>query len=88
VAARVIPVVKHFPSLGGASANTDDGPATTLPYSNVVSAALVPFEAAVNVGLPAVMVSNASVPGLTTLPASLSTAAIGGYWWGSSTSRG
>jgi beta-N-acetylhexosaminidase len=77
-AAGVIPVVKHFPGLGGASANTDDGPATTLPYSTLVGAGLAPFEAALNVGLPAVMVSNASVPGLTTLPASLSAAVIEG----------
>jgi len=77
-AAGVIPVVKHFPGLGGASANTDDRPATTLPYSTLQSAGLLPFEAAVNAGLPAVMVSNASIPGLTTLPASLSSAAIQG----------
>jgi beta-N-acetylhexosaminidase len=77
-AAGMIPVVKHFPGLGGASANTDGGPATTLPYSILAGAGLVPFEAAVNIGLPAVMVSNASVPGLTTLPASLSAAVIEG----------
>jgi beta-N-acetylhexosaminidase len=77
-AAGVIPVVKHFPGLGGASANTDYAPATTLPYSTLESAGLLPFEAAVNAGLPAVMVSNASVPGLTTLPASISSAAIQG----------
>ncbi|MGC2192916.1 MAG: glycoside hydrolase family 3 N-terminal domain-containing protein [Candidatus Dormiibacterota bacterium] len=78
VAAGVIPVVKHFPGLGGASANTDDKPATTLPYSTLEGAGLLPFEAAVSAGLPAVMVSNASIPGLTTLPASLSSAAIEG----------
>ncbi len=78
VAAGVIPVVKHFPGLGGATANTDDGPAATLPYSTLKGAGLLPFEAAIDAGLPAVMVSNASVPGLTTLPASLSAAAIRG----------
>jgi len=77
-AAGVIPVVKHFPGLGGASANTDDGPATTQPYSALQAAGLLPFEAAANAGLPAVMVSNASVPGLTTVPASLSSAVIEG----------
>lgn len=77
-AAGLIPVVKHFPGLGGASANTDDAPATTLPYSALQTGGLLPFEAAVNAGLPAVMVSNASVPGLTTLPASISSAAIQG----------
>lgn len=78
VAAGVIPVVKHFPGLGGASGNTDDGPATTQPYSALQTGGLVPFEAAVQAGLPAVMVANASVPGLTTAPASLSSAAIQG----------
>ena len=39
----VIPVVKHFPGLGGASANTDDGPANTLPWSTLKTAAIPPF---------------------------------------------
>jgi beta-N-acetylhexosaminidase len=76
--AGVIPVVKHFPGLGGASGNTDDGPATTLPYSTLLSGGLVPFIAAINAGLPAVMVSNASVPGWADGPASLSLPAIEG----------
>ncbi|MFZ0996125.1 MAG: glycoside hydrolase family 3 N-terminal domain-containing protein [Candidatus Dormiibacterota bacterium] len=77
-AAGVIPVVKHFPGLGGASGNTDDGPASTLPYSTLVGSGLVPFEAAVSAKLPAVMVSNATVPGLSTVPASLSASVIQG----------
>lgn len=77
-AAGVIPVVKHFPGLGGASGNTDDGPASTLPYSTLVGSGLLPFEAAVSAKLPAVMVSNATVPGLSTVPASLSAAVIEG----------
>jgi len=77
-AAGVIPVVKHFPGLGEASGNTDDGPAATLPDATLQTGGLLPFEAAVNAGLPAVMVSNASIPGVTTLPASLSPAAIQG----------
>ena len=78
MAAGVIPVVKHFPGLGGSSANTDDGPANTLPLTTLVGGGLLPFEAVVKGGLPAVMVSNAAVPGLTTGPASLSEAAIEG----------
>ncbi|HEY6538057.1 MAG TPA: glycoside hydrolase family 3 N-terminal domain-containing protein [Candidatus Dormibacteraeota bacterium] len=74
----VIPVVKHFPGLGGASANTDDAPATTLPYATLKTGGLLPFETAIDQGVPAVMVGNASIPGLTTLPASLSRAAITG----------
>jgi beta-N-acetylhexosaminidase len=77
-AAGVIPVVKHFPGLGGASGNTDDGPASTLPYSTLIGGGLLPFEAAVSAKLPAVMVSNATVPGLSTVPASLSAAVIQG----------
>jgi beta-N-acetylhexosaminidase len=77
-AAGVIPVVKHFPGLGGASGNTDDGPASTLPYSTLFGGGLLPFEAAVSAKLPAIMVSNATVPGLSTVPASLSTSVIQG----------
>jgi beta-N-acetylhexosaminidase len=74
----VIPVIKHFPGLGGASGNTDYGPASTEPISLLERRGLLPFRAAVAAGAPAVMVSNATVPGLTTGPASLSPAAIVG----------
>lgn len=70
--AGVLPVVKHFPGLGGASGNTDVEVASTLPYSRLETGGLVPFERAVAGGLPAVMIANATVPGLTRLPASLS----------------
>lgn len=73
----VLPVVKHFPGLGGASGNTDDGPADTLPWSRLLTEAVPPFEAAIKAGVPVVMVSNAVVPGLTgATPASLSYAAV------------
>lgn len=77
-AGGVIPVVKHFPGEGNATANTDDGPAATLPYAELESSDLLPFEAAVQAHLPAVMVGNATVPSLTTLPASLSPSVIQG----------
>jgi len=77
-AAGVVPVVKHFPGLGGSSGNTDYGPATTPPLSTLQTAGLIPFRAAIAQGAPAVMVANASVPGLTGLPASLSPSAIDG----------
>lgn len=77
-AAGVVPVVKHFPGLGGSSGNTDDSPAATLPYATLLQGGLVPFEQAVSQGVPAVMVSNASVPGLTSAPASISPQAIEG----------
>jgi beta-N-acetylhexosaminidase len=77
-AAGVVPVVKHFPGLGGASANTDYGPATTLPLATLRTGGLIPFQAAIAAGAPAVMVANAAVPGLTTRPASLSPDVING----------
>jgi beta-N-acetylhexosaminidase len=75
-AAGVLPVLKHFPGLGEATANTDNGPAATRPLSELRTAGLVPFVDGIAAGAPAIMVSNASVPGLTTTPASLSTAVI------------
>lgn len=73
----VLAVVKHFPGLGGSTGNTDVGPSTTQPLTALSSSALVPFRAAVRSGAPAVMVSNASVPGLTRSPSSLSPRVIG-----------
>jgi beta-N-acetylhexosaminidase len=71
-AAGVVAVVKHFPGLGSATGNTDNGPASTLPWSLLRRAGLQPFRDAVAAGIPAVMVANATVPGLTALPASIS----------------
>jgi beta-N-acetylhexosaminidase len=76
-AAHVVSVVKHFPGLGDASANTDNAPASTQPWSVLQRGALTPFRDAIASGVSAVMMSNASVPGLTTLPAGLSSAAVG-----------
>ena len=72
----VIPVVKHFPGLGGTIGNTDDGSASTPPLTTLRKGALQPFQAAIAAGAPAVMVANATVPGLTSAPASVSPAAI------------
>ncbi|HWG72968.1 MAG TPA: glycoside hydrolase family 3 N-terminal domain-containing protein, partial [Acidimicrobiales bacterium] len=74
----VIAVVKHFPGLGAATGNTDYGPMATVPLSALRAGGLIPFRAAINAGVPAVMVSNATVPGLSTVPASLSGSVIGG----------
>ena len=74
----VIPVLKHFPGLGGATRNTDYGTAYTLPWSRLRRGGLRPFVAGIRAGAPAIMVSNAIVPGLTRLPASLAPAAIRG----------
>jgi beta-N-acetylhexosaminidase len=72
----VLAVAKHFPGLGHASGNTDAGPASTVPFADLQRAGLLPFRAAVQAGVPAVMMSHATVPGLTTGPASLSPAAV------------
>ncbi|HEV2370390.1 MAG TPA: glycoside hydrolase family 3 N-terminal domain-containing protein [Acidimicrobiales bacterium] len=74
----VFPVVKHFPGLGSSSGNTDVGPARTQPLAVLEQSGLVPFRAAITAGVPGVMVANASVPGLTSQPASLSSAVIQG----------
>ncbi len=74
----VLPVVKHFPGLGGATGNSDLAPAATQPWRTLEHAGLLPFEAAVRAAVPAVMVANAHVPGLTDLPASVSGAVITG----------
>ena len=71
-AGGVVPVLKHFPGLGGASGNTDVMSATTPPWTTLQKVGLVPFENALNEHFPAVMIANASVPGLTSLPASIS----------------
>ncbi|MEY9872555.1 beta-N-acetylhexosaminidase [Streptacidiphilus sp. MAP12-33] len=78
MAGGVIPVVKHFPGLGGSSYNSDLGPAHTIPWSTEQQVGVPPFTAAIAAGAPAVMVSNDSIPGLTSSPAGLSPAVING----------
>lgn len=68
----VVPVVKHFPGLGHATGNTDVMSASTVPWSTLQTGGLVPFRDAVTAHVPAVMVANAIIPGLTTIPATLS----------------
>lgn len=71
-AAGMTAVVKHFPGLGGASANTDDGPAHTRSWSSLQTTGLVPFRAAIAAGVPAVMLSNATIPGFSAQPSGVS----------------
>lgn len=84
----VVSVAKHFPGLGGASGNTDTGPASTQPIATLRATGLQPFRAAVDAGVPAVMVANASVPGLTSRPASLSSSVVQGLLRGELGFRG
>jgi beta-N-acetylhexosaminidase len=57
----VAATAKHFPGLGAASVNTDDGPVT---IRTPVARDLVPFRAAVEEAVPLVMLSHASYPAL------------------------
>jgi beta-N-acetylhexosaminidase len=57
----VAATAKHFPGLGGATVNTDDGPST---IRTPVDRDLVPFRAAVGGAVPLVMLSHASYPAL------------------------
>jgi beta-N-acetylhexosaminidase len=68
----VVPVVKHFPGLGYSTANSDDAEAKTRSWADLQKRDLLPFQDAIAANVPAIMIANASVPGLTTLPASLS----------------
>ena len=61
----IVPVAKHFPGLGHAVGNTDQGPATDPPLATLQGDDLLPFGQAINAGLPVVMVGHPSVPGLT-----------------------
>jgi beta-N-acetylhexosaminidase len=59
--ARVAATAKHFPGLGGATVNTDDAPATVhVPLERD----LTPFRAAIDEGVPLVMLSHAAYPEL------------------------
>jgi beta-N-acetylhexosaminidase len=57
----VAPTAKHFPGLGAATVNTDDGPAT---ITGPVGRDLTPFRAAIAEGVPLVMLSHAAYPAL------------------------
>src|ERR671914_1495887 len=60
-AAGVAATVKHFPGLGRAQVNTDDGSALV---TGAVTADLVPFRAAIEARAPLVMLSHALYPEL------------------------
>jgi beta-N-acetylhexosaminidase len=60
-AARLAATAKHFPGLGRAAVNTDDG---STAIGGALRADLVPFRAAVDAGVPLVMLSHALYPEL------------------------
>ncbi len=64
-AAGVAATAKHFPGLGGAKVNTDDGPATvTRSRAELEATDLPPFAAAIDAGVPLVMIGHARYPAL------------------------
>lgn len=74
--AGMLPVLKHFPGHGGASADTHDELATTPPLDAMSTYDLVPFQQLATTGA-GVMVGHLNVPGLTDgQPASMNAAAI------------
>jgi beta-N-acetylhexosaminidase len=67
----ILPVVKHFPGLGHANGDTDTGPATDPPLSQMVNDDLIPFADAIAAHVPVVMMSNVTEPDWGTTPASV-----------------
>ncbi len=78
--AGIVPVVKHWPGIGGGKADPHQKLTSLASIDELRATDLVPFQAAIQAGVPAVMVTHAEVPGLTqdNEPASLSSAAITG----------
>jgi beta-N-acetylhexosaminidase len=62
--AHVLPVAKHFPGLGGATANTDDRPVRVTRTRAQLAADVRPFAAAFAAGAPLVMLGHARYPAL------------------------
>jgi len=64
-AGGVAATAKHFPGLGGATVNTDFGPATIRRSRAQLQATdLPPFAAAIDAGVPLVMIGHARYPAL------------------------
>lgn len=62
---RVAPTAKHFPGLGSAQANTDEGAVAVARSRRAVEREdLEPFRAAIRAGVPIVMASHALYPAL------------------------
>jgi beta-N-acetylhexosaminidase len=74
-AERVFSAAGHFPGLGATDQSTQDGPATVgLGLDELRQRDLIPFEAAIDAGVPGIMIGSALYPFSDfTVPASLST---------------
>jgi beta-N-acetylhexosaminidase len=62
LAGKVIPTVKHFPGLGRVRYNTDNSTKAVDNVTTVTSPYLRPFQAGIDAGAGAVMISSASYP--------------------------
>jgi beta-N-acetylhexosaminidase len=62
LAGQVVPTVKHFPGLGRVRYNTDTSTRAVDKVTGVTSAYLTPFQAGIDAGAGAVMISSASYP--------------------------
>ena len=71
---HVFSAAKHFPGLGAADQSTEEGPASVgLGLDELTQRDLVPFEAAVDAGVPGIVIGHALYPFSDfTTPASLS----------------
>lgn len=74
--AGVLSVGKHFPGLGESVGNSDNGNSATRPWSTLRRDDIRSFKAAIDSGIPGIMVANDVVPGLASGPASLSPVVI------------
>ncbi|MGN6190160.1 MAG: glycoside hydrolase family 3 N-terminal domain-containing protein [Conexibacter sp.] len=62
--AGVLPVLKHFPGLSGATTNTDDAAASIRRTRAQLASDLLPFRQAIDAGAPLVMLDHARYPAL------------------------
>ena len=71
----IVPCAKHFPGIGNAAGDSHDGAITiSADRAELDACELVPFKAAIEAGVPMVMVGHVGVPKLTgsDIPASAS----------------
>ena len=78
-ASGVIAVAKHFPGHGAAAKDSHKTlPEISLSTAELRSSHLVPFEAAIALGAPAIMTAHIRYPALDSAPATLSPAVLDG----------
>jgi beta-N-acetylhexosaminidase len=70
--AGVAATAKHFPGLGRALVNTDQGPVIITAPASALAQDLLPFRSLVDRGVQLVMLSTATYPAMSNTPAALS----------------